>query len=125
MTRLTRVGVVLSVLWALSAGWYQRSADMERAAGPGSLLQISYDWCLRGNDAISQRDLELGLNQYVGQQDCANYITPERVANAYEVWAPWPNTLFTSLAPIPFFWLAGWILIRTARWVWRGSTKKH
>ena len=34
-----RIGIVLSVLWAVGAGWYQRTADVRHAA---DLDQLTY-----------------------------------------------------------------------------------
>lgn len=121
MTRGQRLGIVVSIAWALGAGWWQRASDVERAVGHDSLPQIGYRLCELGNDEFRANAKELGIGLNVGQQDCMKFVAPDEMAKSLRIWAPWSQTLATALLPIPIGWLLVWLVVRIARWVLGGS----
>jgi hypothetical protein len=124
MTRIQRLGIVLSVAWAIGAGWYQRSVDIERAVGENSLPRVAHSLCERGNEDTAETNGRLGLRPSVGHQDCAKFVSPEALKENMRIWAPWSNTLAMALVPIPVAWLLAWLLIRTGRWIWGKDERK-
>ena len=123
LTRWQRLGVVLSVLWAIGAFIYTRHVDVERAIGPDSLPRVSYRIC-EGMNADTEADVKrLGLPARTGRQDCTKFVTQEELTKSLRVWAPMSNAVFMALAPIPLGWLAVWLVVRVARWIHAGPAK--
>jgi hypothetical protein len=46
LTRLQRLGIILSIIWALGAGIHTRNADVERA---DNFAKFAYKVCSDGN----------------------------------------------------------------------------
>ena len=118
MARIQRLGIVLSVAWAIGAGWYQRSADIKRATGENSLPRHAYSLCEQGNERTEETNRRLGLQPSVGHQDCSKFISSEALKESVRIWVPWSDTLIMALLPIPVAWLLAWLGIRIGRWVW-------
>ncbi len=91
--------LLLSLVWAIGAGVYTHNADVERAQHSA---KFSYDVCAYGKEVNHETDL--------------SSCDAER-SNTLKVWMEGSsgNVLTTSLAPIPFAWLAGFILIYVGR----------
>jgi hypothetical protein len=103
-----RVGIVLSVLWVLGAGFYQRNADL-RAADKFS--KVSYDICLDTESLHMQRD-----PHYVSG-GCV-----EQAVGAYQISlrGSWGNVAFVALAPVPVAWAIVYFAFAAARWAGAG-----
>lgn len=94
-----RLGIALSILWAVAAGIHTRSDDVERA---GNFVNFAYKVC--ANSKMVAHDADLS--------SCER----EKVTNT----ATWmkdsaKNVAFAALAPIPLGWVAGAILV----YAWR------
>jgi hypothetical protein len=99
-----RVGIVLSVLWALGV-WVYMDAIGEQAA-----QKAMTDW----NNVCTERKLtqnELDLKSCI---DTAVKLAEYKRAD----WSGVP--LITALVPIPVVWLLVYIVVWTMRWIRRG-----
>lgn len=96
-----RIGIVLSIVWALGAAIYQRSADVERASDHA---ELSYRLCAEDNvrkNVLDNSNCMLELNKNMA------------------IWleGSWANVAFVSLVPIPLGWLVVYVIIKIYRWV--------
>jgi len=98
-----RLGVVVSVVWLVSSfvwvRWHRYQRDMDIAKEALGLCATS-----RPND-----------NWQENFNRCWEENTPLRKSPFY-----WPPILAFSLIPIPLFWLFGWAVLGTTRWVRAG-----
>lgn len=94
-----KLGIALSILWAVTAAVHTRSEDVERAE---NFVKFSYTVCKDSKMAAKNSDLS----------SCEK----EKAANM-EIWMKdsGKNAAFAALAPIPFGWLAGFILLYLCR----------
>jgi hypothetical protein len=99
-----RIGIVLSLLWILGAGLYQRSSDMQRAGDMGGWAM---DVCNRSQTAKGSSD----FSRCSGEFEKMFYTFAE---------GSWGNVAFVALAPIPFAWLVAYIIVWLTRWIRRG-----
>jgi len=94
-----RIGLVLSILWAVGAAIYQRNADVDRAEESAKLThQICVDTKALKHDT--------------------NLASCEREREgAMAIWlsGSWGNVVFMALAPVPLGWLAVFSLIYFGR----------
>jgi hypothetical protein len=94
-----RLGIVLSVVWAIAVFFYVRNQDIDRyTAAWGSL----YSDCTHDNVVRKENT------------DCGALA---------DGWTKAPGegyAAFVALAPIPFGWLIVWIVFLVVRWVVRG-----
>lgn len=99
LTGLQRLGIVLSLLWALGAGIHTRNADVERA---DNFAKFAYKVCSDSKSLAHDSDLS----------SCAQ----EREKNL-ETWMKGSdaNVAIAALTPIPFGWLAAFILLYVGR----------
>ena len=97
--RWLRLGVVLSVVWALGAAIHQRNADIDRAE---DFAKFSYRICTDGKAVAHNADLT----------SCEQ----ERKKNV-AIWleGSWGNTAFISLVPIPLGWFAAFGVLLASR----------
>lgn len=100
-----RVGVVLSILWAIGAAIYVRSAQVQHA---DSLFQMKFSACLN--------------EQSANVEACSNKVS---LQNAMDVTAYWPDVAFFAFAPVIAGWLVACIALRIFRWVKVGFSKNH
>lgn len=102
-----RIGIVLSVVWAIAAGLYVRYADEKRA---DEMSYLTYTSCV---DATRALDPQARL-PYPG--------CDKRSAETYTRWINGSrgNAAFVALAPIPIAWLLVWGLVALVRWIRRG-----
>jgi hypothetical protein len=101
LNRLQRIGIIISILWALGAAYQERSSEME--AGQ-HFLNLSYQTCIESKTSTSVSCLaEMNKN--------------------FEIWMKpnWENIGFIALAPIPLGWLLVFLIIRVYRWVKAGA----
>ncbi len=97
-----RVGIVLSVAWMLGAGYYQRTADIERAANVAS---AAYDVCDFANSHLGdKRDCSLESKQSFDLQ----------------LEGSWGNVAIISFVPIPLAWLAIYLAVKIWWWIRKG-----
>ncbi len=94
-----KIGIVLSILWVVGAGIHTRNEDVERA---DNFVKFAYKVCKDGkmvaNDAdLSSCEKEKAVNTETWMKDSDK------------------NVAFAALAPIPFGWLAGFILLYAMR----------
>jgi len=97
MRRLTvwqKVGIVLSVVWAVGAAIYQHNEDVDRAE---SFAAFAYKACADSKDLHHDTDLSKC------EQEKADHIA---------VWmeSDVGNAAFLALAPLPFAWIAAYVL---------------
>lgn len=101
-----RLGIVLSVVWALAVFFYVRSRDIEQARNFSSFV---YSTCSEAKSAA--KDYEF--------RECS-----ERASKGYLDYDPGlSNAAIAALLPIPFMWLAAWLVVAVTRWVVRGFRK--
>lgn len=99
-----RIGVVISVVWAVGAGIYARNADVERASNFHAAI---YRTCTETKSARSDFDFS-ECSQDAGR------------ASSTQMTRSWGNTAVVALVPIPFGWLAVLLILKVSRWVRAG-----
>ena len=100
LNRWQRIGIVLSMLWAVVAGlWGNHIAIQEGGAIPIA----HYKLC------ISQPDYD--------DDQCSATFDEEYAVGVGDHWA---FAAMAGLAPIPVAWLLVYIVVWTARWIRRG-----
>jgi hypothetical protein len=99
-----RIGLVLSVLWALGAGIHERN---KQANAANELFQSQYRMCLEQADPV---------------KNCNDTVSLQAAMDAT---AYWPNVAFYAFGPVIAGWFVVLITIRTFRWVSDGFSKKH
>lgn len=94
-----KFGIALSIIWALAAGITTHYDDVERT---DNFVQFAYKTCSN----VKMLDGDPDLSQ----------CEKEKLANT-ETWMKnsGKNVAFAALAPIPFGWLAGFILLYLVR----------
>jgi hypothetical protein len=94
-----RLGLIISVCWVV-----------------GSFIVLRFYTYRQG---ISSANAFVGLCTSAGKpfDQCWTEIDEYRRI-ATEVY--WPPLLIVSLGPLPLFWLLGWAIIRTTRWIRAG-----
>ncbi len=99
-----RIVIILSFLWVLGAGFYQRNADIRNA---GEFSKLSYNICAEGERIRQQRD-----PNYSGS--CV-----EKAGTDYQIWleGSWGNVAFVAFAPIPVAWMLVYLVLGIVRWV--------
>jgi hypothetical protein len=101
-----RVGVVLSVLWAVGAGFYQNNEEITRS---DKFFQFAYEVCQKGKNVGSKpKDFDCFEQSWA---DAKPFRDP-RLA----------DVLFMAFAPLPAFWLVAFLAVLIFRWVRRGFT---
>ena len=100
LNRWQRIGIVISILWALGSAYYERSSEMD--AGQ-HFLSWSYQVCTESK-ASTPEECSIEMNKN------------------FDIWMKpnWGNIGFIALAPIPLGWLLVFIIIRVYRWVKAG-----
>jgi hypothetical protein len=105
-----RVGILLSIVWALGAGLYNYKAHLTRAEDMSSR---DYRNCVNAKEAASEfpelKNFDLG--------ECT-----AEAAQTYEYWSQWKwsGAVLFALAPIPIAWLIVYGLRIVMRWIRRG-----
>ena len=99
-----RIGLVLSVLWALGAAMHERNKQVYAAH---ELFQSQYRMCLEQADAV---------------KNCHDNVS---LQVAMDDTAYWPDVAFYAFSPVIAGWLVVLITLRTFRWVSVGFSKKH
>jgi hypothetical protein len=99
-----RLGIVLSVVWAIVGGLYTRHADVKSAS---DMYILTYRSCMDAGE---------GQPGFDGS-DCT-----KRAERMWDIWLKggWLNAAFVALAPIPFFWLIAYAIVGLVRWIRRG-----
>ena len=100
-----RLGIVLSVVWAVGGGWYARSVHIETAQ---KVMDLNYQACA---ELKSQKnDFNFG--------PCM-----ENATKSYQIQMQGSlgDEALLGLAPIPFAWLLVYALIGGGRWIRRGG----
>ncbi len=95
------LGIVLSILWAIGAGIHTRNGDLE---GARSFANLSYKVCT--NEKLLKNDNDISSCEHERQANVAKWLKDGN-SNA--------NIAFLALVPIPFGWLAGFILFYFVR----------
>lgn len=96
-----RIGIVLSILWALCAGIHTHNTDVKSANDAAAL---TYKVCTYSQ--MVAHDSNLSSCDQKREETLATY----RKSNS-------GNAMFVALAPIPFFWVITFILLH----VWRAQ----
>lgn len=99
LSKLQLVGICLSFVWAAWAGFHQHTEDTTRAE---SSAKFSYKVCADTKQMTHDTDMSTCIQK---QQDMRMLMLEGSNANA----------AFFALAPIPFAWLAVFILIYVGR----------
>jgi hypothetical protein len=99
LSRRVWIIAVLSLVWAVGAGMDTHNGDVERAE---AFAKFSYKICTDGKDVNHDSDL--------------SSCDAERAKNL-KTWMEGSNgnVAFMALVPIPFFWLAAFILLYVVR----------
>lgn len=100
----TRVGIVLSALWALGGYFYANNVVTKRAA---DMAGYYYDSCYRNAGKRPNPD----YSNCSGEWDKGWKQTMESSTG---------EAAIIALAPIPFAWLFVWIVVAVWRWVRAG-----
>lgn len=103
LNTLQRLGIILSIAWAISACIYQRSADFRKA---NEFADWSNRVCVEG----------IPYNKKTGS-DCDK----ERPANFATFMDGWDNAASLAIIPIPFGWLSAYIGFGVAKVITTGS----
>ena len=98
-TRRVWIMIALSLIWAIGAGIHTHNADIERAE---NFANSAYNICTYGKEVNHDTDLSS-----CDAERPKNRKTWMEGSNA--------NVAIASLAPIPFAWLAGFILLYVGR----------
>lgn len=101
LNRWQRLGIVLSVLWALGAAFVERDKQIESG---NRHAQLMYKFCLD--------------NPTKNHEACSTEFR-QNVVEGFE--PSWGNVAFVALAPILLAWILLWAVIKTFRWVMAGS----
>ena len=101
LNRLQHIGVVLSVVWALGAGIYERNSYVETTK---SYISLSY-----GNCMDYERDKQNGNPSRCSDESTKRYMNLPNEG--------WNIVAFNSLAPIPIGWFIAFMVIRVYRWI--------
>src|SRR5664279_6259939 len=96
-----RLGIVISMLWAIGAGIHARNSDLDSAR---SFADLSYKVCT--NEKLLKHDNDISSCERERQANIAKWLKDGN-SNA--------NIAFLALVPIPFGWLAGFILFYFVR----------
>jgi len=101
---MARLGIVASVLWAISAGVVAREADLRRAEGA---MNFTYRLC--SENAEPEHDYDFSKCQKESEK-------------TYEVFLQhsWASAALVALVPLPLFWLLAYQLVGIWLWVRRG-----
>ena len=104
-----RIGIVVSVVWAVGAAIYQRNADIERAE---RFVNWAYQVCTEAKSLKHESDFG----------DCSRELTKN-----WAIWleGSWGNVALASLIPIPLGWLLVYVIIRIYRWVKTGFKRER
>jgi hypothetical protein len=102
-----RIGVVLSVVWALGTAFWQRESDLNAASEAQGL---SHRFCL---EEESQRSTG---------RDCLRESTK---VYALTLDGSWEDVMAVSLVPIAVAWGIGYRLIALGRWIKVGFKKEE
>lgn len=105
LNRWQRIGVVLSVVWALGAAYYERSSQMESGQ---KWMEISSQSCHDSNALAINPPKKDCSKEW--EKDFQMFMTPN-----------WEVIAFISIAPIPIGWGVAFLLIRIYRWVKAGT----
>lgn len=95
-----RIGMVVSVLWALGAAIYERNQQVNSAM---ELYQFQYRICLENHE-----------------KNCGETVSMQAAMDAT---ANWIDIVFYALGPIIAGWFIAFITIRTFRWISDGFSK--
>jgi hypothetical protein len=107
---MERIGIVLSIVWALGAGLYNYTAHLTRAEDMSSL---DYRNCENAKETASEfpelKNFDFG--------DCA-----AKAAQTYDYWSQWKwsGAVLFALVPIPIAWLVVYGFLTVTRWIRRG-----
>jgi hypothetical protein len=98
-----RIGIVLSIVWAIAAWFYARHVDL---ALHSNVLSLEYHRCA---DLPSEKE----------RANCK-----ERVRHDFEssFQADWLYVAAVALVPIPIAWLIAYALVGVVRWIRRARS---
>lgn len=113
MSGWQRLGVVISILWLLGAPAYFM-VDANQSANRVS------EMCYSTAFSKSGADLETEKSRCLAQLAELS-MTPQKLLNLFFAANKDQITLWTFLlVPLAGFWMLGWIVIGTCRWISRG-----
>ncbi|PPD56339.1 MAG: hypothetical protein CTY10_04605 [Methylotenera sp.] len=102
LNRWKRLGVVISVLWALGAAYYERSIQMESGR---QILDLQYNACMETEKSTFA--------------SCWAEMDKD-----FDVWMKpnWGNIAFIVFAPVMIAWILVFIIFRVYQWIKAGET---
>ena len=105
----TRLGIVLSVVWAVGIGGYVYDDTITRATNEGAF-------------AAHTCDEARALNNQAPSEDACWTDANSPFMQSYKINASgaFMGALGAAFLPLPFFWLITWGIVATVRWVLRG-----
>lgn len=95
------LGVVISIVWALAAWHYESYSQLESAE---SFAALSYKNCT--NNKLLKHEADMTSCEQARSADVQKWLAMGDYTQ---------SNLFAALVPIPFIWLAGFILIYLGR----------
>ena len=108
-----RMGVVISVVWCVSAFWYLSASGMKEVYASAA---DRYSPCFEGTVARELFPQEPTLHMRTWQQcQVAQYADIER--DAHEVHE---EAAIVAVVPVPFAWGAIYLVLTLTKWVRRG-----
>jgi hypothetical protein len=99
LSRWHRVGIVLSIIWAVGAGIYTRNADVEAA---DHFSNFAYKVC--SDRKAIEHSSDLSNCSQERERNLATWMKGDKA-----------NVAFAALVPIPLGWLGGFILLYISR----------
>jgi hypothetical protein len=99
LTGWQRIGIAISIVWALAVGIQTHNEDV---ASADNFAKFTYKVCSDSKTVAHETDLSSCEKER--SDDLKKWMESDT-----------KNALFAALAPIPFGWLAGFILIYVAR----------
>jgi hypothetical protein len=112
-----RIGIVLSVIWALVGGFLGNSAAINDAS---KLTSAQVDSCVAANKARMRSNADRSEPYDQIWKPCWDQFEKNYLQN---VEGHWWAAAFVGLAPIPVAWLIVYMIVGTYRWVRRGFVK--
>ena len=102
-----RLGIVLSLLWIIGGGLWQRTSDVSQAS---SMMQSQYQPCSET------------ASQLIYGTDAANEKCMSEALKTFNIYLEdsWAKVVFFAIAPVLLAWLLAYAFLWTARWVLAG-----
>ena len=102
-----RLGIVISLLWIIGGGLWQRTSDVSRAS---NMAQSQYQPC-------SETASQLTSGATAANEKCMSESL--KTFNIF-LEGSWGNVAFFAVGPVLLAWLLAYLTLWTTRWVLAG-----